>query len=251
MSFHPSDGHTVADGPVAAFTEEIIEMPTTIKFGKLFAKSPFKPVKKHMRIASECVAFLPDTLQAFFRDDRAALLENSQAVSDLAADAGALLVEMRRRLPDAVSVTLEWRDLFDVLEVQECIVRRMQQITGLLPELPVDVPRDMRKPLLKLVGRCVAATESAYEIVKLVDKVIEAGFKGPQVEAARQLIQEVVAIETEADAASNEITRSLFALCQGMDPLAVVFLYQLVGWIDDLADYSEKLAIRSQLLLIR
>jgi hypothetical protein len=30
-----------------------------------------------------------------------------------------------------------------------------------------------------------------------------------------------------------------------------VFLYQLVGWIDDLADFPEKLAIRSQLLLAR
>jgi hypothetical protein len=30
-----------------------------------------------------------------------------------------------------------------------------------------------------------------------------------------------------------------------------VLLYQLVGWIDDLANYSQKLAIRSQLLLAR
>jgi hypothetical protein len=30
-----------------------------------------------------------------------------------------------------------------------------------------------------------------------------------------------------------------------------VFLYQLVAWIDDLADFSEKLALRSQLLVTR
>ena len=34
-------------------------MPTTIKFGKLFSKSPFKPVKKHMGLATECVAVMP------------------------------------------------------------------------------------------------------------------------------------------------------------------------------------------------
>jgi uncharacterized protein Yka (UPF0111/DUF47 family) len=36
-----------------------------------------------------------------------------------------------------------------------------------------------------------------------------------------------------------------------MDPLAVMFLYQLVEWIDDLANFSQRLAIRSQLLLVR
>ena len=93
--------------------------------------------------------------------------------------------------------------------------------------------------------------ETAYKIVKLIDKAIEAGFKGPQIEAARQLIREVVAIETEADTASSEVTRLLFAGYREMDPLAVVFLYQLVGWIEGLADFSKKLAIRSQLLLGR
>ena len=226
-------------------------MPTTIKFGKLFTRSPFKPVRKHMRIASECVTFLPDAMQAFFRDDRESLLESRQAICDLAADAGMLLGELQQRLPDARSLTLEWRDLYGVLEMQECIVRRMQQITGLLLDLPMDVPKNLRKPLLRLVDRCVAASETAYEIVKLIDKAIEAGFKGPQIEAARQLIREVVAIETEADTASSEVTRLLFAGYREMDPLAVVFLYQLVGWIEGLADFSKKLAIRSQLLLGR
>ena len=226
-------------------------MPTTIKFGKQFARSPFKTLRKHMRIASESAAFLPDAMQAFFRDDRESLLESRQAVCDLAADAGMLLEELQRRLPDARTVTLEWRDLYDVLELQACIVRRMQQITGLLLDLPMEVHRDIRKPLLRLVDRCVAASETAYEIVKLIDKAIEAGFKGPQIEAARQLIREVVAIETEADTARSEVTRLLFAEYREMDPLTVVFLYQLAGWIDGLAGFSEKLAIRSQLLLRR
>jgi predicted phosphate transport protein (TIGR00153 family) len=226
-------------------------MPTTIKFGKLFAKSPLKPVRKHMRIASECVAFLPDAMQAFFRNDREALHESRQGVCQLAADADSLLEELRRRLPDARSITLEWRDLFNVLEMQEAITRRMQEVTGLMPELPLDVPKDMRKPLLQLAGRCVAATEVAYEVVKLVEKAVEAGFKGAQLEAARQLVQDVVAIRREADAASSETTLALFAQCREMDPVAVVFLYQLVGWTGDLADFSEKLAVRSQLLLVR
>jgi predicted phosphate transport protein (TIGR00153 family) len=226
-------------------------MPTTIKFGKQFRKSPFKPLRKHMRIASETATFLPDAMQAFFRNDSEALQETRQAVSELAADADLLLKELQQRLPDERDMTLERRDLLDVLEMQEAIARRMQEITALLPDLPMDVSRDMRKPLTRLVDRCVAATEVAYEIVKSIEKVVEAGFKGAQLDAARQLVQDVVVIRSEADVLCGEITRMLFAQCREMDPLAVMFLYQLLGWIDDLANSSQKLAIRSQLLLVR
>jgi predicted phosphate transport protein (TIGR00153 family) len=226
-------------------------MPTTIKFGKQFTRSPFKATRKHMRIASESTAFLPDVLQACFRNDRKALEETRQAISELAVDSGGLLKELQLQLPDASGIPLERRDLFHVLEIQEGIVDRMQAITALLLDLPMDVPKDMRKPLVRLVDRCVVATEVAYEIVKSIEKVVEAGFKGAQVEAARQLVQDVMAIETEADAIRSDITRLLFAECREMDPVAVVFLYQLVGWIDDLANFSAKLAIRSQLLLVR
>jgi uncharacterized protein Yka (UPF0111/DUF47 family) len=94
-------------------------------------------------------------------------------------------------------------------------------------------------------------TRGAYEIIKSIEKLAEGGFRGPQAEATLQLMQEVTAIESEADVASSEITRVLFAHFPEMDPVAVVFFYQLVGWIDDLADFSEKLALRSQLLLGR
>ncbi len=204
-----------------------------------------------MRIASESAAFLPDAMQACFRNDRQALEEIRQGVSELAADSGKLLEELQQRLPDARDIPLERRDLFDMLEMQEAITNRTRAITALLLDLPMDVPKDMHKPLVHLVDRCVATTEVAYEIVKSIEKVVEAGFKGAQVEAARQLVQDVMAIDTEADAISGEITRLLFAQCRDMDPVAVVFLYQLVGWIDDLANSSERLAIRSQLLLVR
>jgi len=226
-------------------------MPTTIKFGKLFAKSPFKPVRKHMGLASDCAAFLPAAMRAFIKGDKTALADIRQGIGELEADADKILVELQRRLPAAMYMPVERRDLFDVLEMQEAIANRMQEIAGLMSDLPLDVPQDMHEPVLHLTDRCVAATGGAYEIVKSIEKLIDSGFKGPDVEATLQLIQEVIAIETEADAASSEITRSLFAQCRGMDPVAVVFLYQLVGWIDDLADFSEKLAVRAQLLLAR
>lgn len=224
-------------------------MPTTIKFGKKFIRSPYKAIRKHMRIASECAACLPDALQSCFRNDSKALQEISQTLSELAADADKLLEELRQHLPDTRGIPFPRRDLFDVLEVQDASVNRTQKITILLLDLPMDVPRELHKPLIRMAERCVAAIEVAYEIVKSIEKVVEASFKGAQVDAVRKLARDVVAIGSEADALGSDISRALFAQCREMDPLAVVFLFQLVGWMEDLASCAEKLAIRSQLLL--
>ena len=204
-----------------------------------------------MRIASEIAAFLPDAMQACFRNDREALDGTRQAIGELATTADEILVELQQHLPDARDIPLERRDLFDVLEMQEAIANRMQEITTLLLDLSMDVPKDMRKPLTRLVDRSVAATEVVYQIVKLIEKVVESGSRGAQGDAVRHLVQDVVAIEADADALNSEIDRLLFAQCGEMDPVAVVFLYQLAGWIAGLANYSQKLAIRSQLLLVR
>ena len=45
-------------------------MATTLNFGKLFGKSPFKPIKKHMSIAAECASYMPDAISAFFNSDK-------------------------------------------------------------------------------------------------------------------------------------------------------------------------------------
>jgi hypothetical protein len=67
---------------------ENIGMPTTIKFGKLFDKSPFKPVRKHMSLATECTAFMPALVQAFLAGNRQTLedvrqgIDKQEAVAD-------------------------------------------------------------------------------------------------------------------------------------------------------------------------
>ena len=89
------------------------------------------------------------------------------------------------------------------------------------------------------------------QTVKAFEDLVETGFKGPHVEKTQGMIHDVVKIETDADSITIEISHALFAHAKDMDPVSVVFMYQLIGWVDDLADYSEKLAIRSRLLLAR
>ncbi len=226
-------------------------MPTTINFSKLFGKSPFKPMKKHMSIATECAMLMPDAMKAFYKGDKQTLKDIKQTINQLEGDADKILEELTSRLPKTMFLPVDRRDLLDVLEMQEAIADRTQDIIGLMLDLPMDVPEEMQKPVMRLVNRVTDAVKDAQNIVKTFEDLVETGFKGPHVEKVQKLIHETVGIETDADTIGIDITHTLFAHAKDLDPVSVVFLYQLIGWIDDLADYAEKLAIRSRLLIAR
>ena len=226
-------------------------MPTTIDFSKLFGKSPFKPMKKHMSIANECAMHMSSAFEAFIKGDKDTLKEIKRGISQLESDADKILEELQSRLPKTMFLPVDRRDLLDVLEMQEAIADRSQDIVGLMLDLPMDVPQEMQKPIKHLVINVTEAVNGAYQIVKSFENLVETGFKGPHVEKTQGLIHEVVGMETDADTIGIDVTHALFAHAKDMDPVSVVFLYQLIGWIDDLADYSEKLAIRARLLLAR
>jgi len=226
-------------------------MATTLNFGKLFAKSPFKPMKKHMSNAMECVEQLPSAMEAYFAGDKSTLKDLKHKIFELEDDADKILEEMQTRLPKTMFMPVDRRDLLSVLEMQEAIADRTQDIIGQLNDLPIDVPAELHKPILRLTKRAVEATKGAEKIVNSFDDLIETGFKGPDVSTTQNLIHEVVRIETTADTIGTDITHGIFEHLKDMDAVSVIFLYQLVQWIDDIADYSEKLAIRSRLFLAR
>ena len=224
-------------------------MPTTLKFGKLFGKSPFKPMKEHMEIANECAGHMPEATKAFLDNDKVALREIKRSVNRLESEADKVLEELENRLSKSMFLPVERRDLLDVMEMQEAIADRTEDIVGLMLDLPMDVPQEMHRPILALSGRAADAVSAANDVIGMFDDLVETGFKGPVLKKTRAMIRDVIEIETDADHIGTDITHTLFQHARDMDPVSIVFLYRLINLIEDLADYAEAMAIRSRLLL--
>lgn len=224
-------------------------MPTTLKFGKLFGKSPFKPMKEHMRIANECASHMPEATKAFLENDKETLKEIKRSVSKLESEADKVLEELQHRLSKSMFLPVERRDLLDVLEVQEAIADRSEEIVQLMLDLPIEVPQEMHKPIMSLAARAEDTVSAANDVVGMFDDLVEVGFKGPVVKKTRRMIRDVIQLESDADHIGTDITHALFKHAGDMHPVSIVFLYRLVNLIEDLADYAESVAIRSRLLL--
>ena len=91
----------------------------------------------------------------------------------------------------------------------------------------------------------------AGKIIEELDELVEMGFRGREASQVEEMVADLNRIEDETDEMGMELSRTLFAQEDSMSPVSVMFWYQLIQWIGDLADYAEKVGDRLRLLIAR
>ncbi len=226
-------------------------MRTTNPIASLLGKSPFKPMQAHMRIANECVSHVPALFEALIAGDQAEVVKVKDLIFAKEQEADDLNNELRARLPKSLFMPVDRRDLLELLDVQDSMADTAQDIAGLLIERDMTVPEGMAEPLRELVQRCVDACNHATKIIEEMDELIEAGFSGREASRVFDMADQLNLIEDETDELGVKLTQVLFSKEDEMKPVSVMFWYQMIQWIGDLADYAEKVGDRMRLLIAR
>ena len=226
-------------------------MKTTNPMAALFGKSPFKPIQAHMRVVMACVSEVPALFQALVDGDQAKLEAQKNRIFALEHEADDIKNELRSHLPKTMFMPVDRRDLLEILDLQDSIADTAQDIAGLLMERKMDVPEGMSQPLMAMVTRCVDTCNQADKIIEELDELVEIGFRGREASKVEDMVDALNKIEDETDEMGMQLARSLFAQEDKMSPVSVMFWYQMIQWIGDLADYAEKVGDRLRLLLAR
>lgn len=226
-------------------------MRSTNPIASLFGQSPFKPLMQHMRIVKECVAEVPGLFEALAARNQKGVEKAKNLIFAKEHEADELKNQLRAHLPKSLFMPVDRRDLLEVLAMQDSIADTAQDIAGLLMERNMEVPEDMRDTLMKLVRRCVDTCDHAAKIVEELDELVEMGFRGREAARVEEMVDELNRIEDETDELGMALAKSLFANEDTLGAVSVVFWYQLIQWIGDLADYAEKTGDRLRLLIAR
>jgi len=226
-------------------------MRTTNPIASLLGRSPFKPMQAHMRIVNECIAHVPALFEALIAGDQAEVVKVKDLIFAKEQEADDLEHELRASLPKSLFLPVDRRDLLDLLNMQDCIANTAQDIAGLMIERDMTVPEGMAESLRELVQRCVDACDLATKIIEEMDELIEAGFGGREAASVLDMVEQLSAIEDETDEMGVKLTQILFAREDEMKPVSVMFWYQMIQWIGDMADYAEKAGDRMRLLIAR
>ena len=226
-------------------------MRRTNPIASLLGSSPFKPLQAHMRIVNECIALVPALFEALIAGDQAEVVKLKDLIFAKEQEADDLEHELRASLPKSLFLPVDRRDLLELLDMQDYMADTAQDIAGMMIERDMTVPEGMAEPLRDLVQRCVDACNHATKIIEEMDELIEAGFGGREASRVYDMADQLNLIEDETDEMGVKLTQALFAKEDEMKPVSVVFWYQMIQWIGDMADYAEKVGDRMRLLIAR
>lgn len=222
---------------------------TTIS--SLFGNSPVKPLQHHMASVQDCISELVPFFEAALEHDWKAAKEQQKKISKLENAADKLKRDLRMQLPRSLFMPVSRRDLLEVLTMQDKIANKAKDIAGLITGRKMEFPETVNEQLIAFVARAIDASAQAQKAINELDELVETGFGGREVKLVQSMIKELDSIESDNDKLERKIRASLFKLEDDLPPVQVMFLYRVIDWIGELADLSQRVGSRLELLLAR
>jgi predicted phosphate transport protein (TIGR00153 family) len=217
----------------------------------MFGSSPISPMQKHMAEVQTCVNELIPFFEAALANDweRAAGLQ--QDISRLEAVADDLKRKLRLNMPSGLMMAMSRIDLLETLTMQDRIANKAKDVAGLMLGRRMTFPGDVGPLMLDFVKRCVDASAQAQTAINELDELVETGFYGREVDLVESMIIKLDEIESDTDRMQIEIRASLFAMEKELSAVDVIFIYQIIEWVGDLADLAQRVGNSLEIMLAR
>lgn len=217
----------------------------------IFGSSPIRPMQRHMSKVAECVEEIKRFFEAALKLDWKQAESIQVRIAELENDADDIKKEIRLQMPKGIFMPMSRVDLLEMLRIQDLVANKAKDIAGLMLGRRMEIPEPLGPKFSQYLARCVDATNQARRAINELDELVETGFRGAEVELVHSMVKELDAIEKDSDNLQVELRSSLFAMEDSMPPIQVMFLYQVIDWIGEIADLSQRVGSRLEYLLAR
>ena len=217
----------------------------------IFGSSPVSPLQKHMSKVYACASELIPLFNAVINEDWDAVVKHQQLISTLEQDADVLKKELRLNLPKSLFMPISRQDLLEVLLMQDRIANQAKDIAGTIVGRHMTLPELIQEDYIRFVTRCVAACKQARKAINELDELVETGFSGQEVQIVTDMITKLNDIESDTDNLQSAIRTKIFEIENDMPPIEVMFLYRIIEGTGEVADKSQGVGSRLQLMLAK
>lgn len=217
----------------------------------VFAKSPIKPLEQHIRIANKCANQLIPFFDACSQDDWDTATKVRTNISLLEHEADDLKRQLRLELPRGLFMPIDRTDILELLTQQDKIANCAKDISGRILGRQLKIPETLQISFSSYLQRCVEATEKAADAINELDDLLETGFRGREVELVEKMINQLDVIEDDTDKMQIALRSDLLKIENNLNPVDVMFLYQIIEWVGELADLAERVGSRLEIMLAR
>ena len=226
-------------------------MPTPNPFLQLFGRSPIRPLQEHIDKVYACARTLLPFFDAVFAQDWDRAQKCQEQITELEHEADNLKRELRLNLPQGLFLPVPRTDLLDMLRSQDRIANRAKDIAGLILGRRMQIPPSLETDLKHYLERSISAADQAHRAIHELDSLLETGFSGHEINIVEEMIEELDNVEHQTDEMEIKIRQQLFKIEKDLPPVDVMFMYNVVDWIGDLADRAQRVGGQLQLLIAR
>lgn len=220
-------------------------------FMSLFGRSPIGPMQRHMAKAHECAAQLVPFIDALMAEDWVEAERVQQLISHLEREADTMKKNIRVSLPNSLFLSVPRSDLLELLSVQDKVANRAKDIAGLMLGRKMKIHIDVQPAFKRFVERSVEASAQALRAIDELSELMETSFAGRELKLMENLIDELERIEHETDEMQVKLRAALYKREAVLPPVDVMFTYQIIEWIGDVADRAERVGNRLGIIMAR
>lgn len=210
---------------------------------KVFGRSPFIPLQMHMDKVTECVDCIPLIFESYRSHDTEAVKSLSDRISKLEHEADLIKHDIRNNLPRGIFMPVARTNLIRILNIQDGIANRAEDISVLLTFKQAGVFKGFNPAFDDLLNLSLEAFKLTRNIINELDELVETGFGGVEAESVRELVEKVEQKEHETDVCQKELLKSMLSHEDSITYGDFFLWSRIIRQVAAIADRSENLAV--------
>jgi len=226
-----------------------MDIKSTTPLSGLFRSSPFKPVQEHMRTVFSCICLIPPIMDALYRQDRNQIDEFGHNIIQLETEADTIKQTFRINMPNTLLLPVDREDLLSLFSDQDRMADTAEDIAKTLLFRNIEVPDSLREILDELLEGTMEISAAAKDMIEQLDELVQVGFRGREQKKVSKMIAGIRRSEHNIDDILFRTKKTLFENEKGLDPVSVMFWYQLIDLLGSISDQAENVADRLLLFI--
>lgn len=216
---------------------------------RLFARSPFAPLRTHMAKVANCVHEIAPLFEALEKRDYALVEAIAVKISKLEHEADLAKNDIRNNLPTGLFMPIARGSLLELLSLQDDLADHAEDLAVLLTFRPIAIEPYLKSELSDLLKKNLDAFNGACAIIQEMEQLLESSFGGVEAEKVKKMVEKVAFLEHEADLVQRKLVKTLFSHSDSMPPATFFLWMKVIHELSSLSDESETLANRVRMTL--
>lgn len=211
---------------------------------KVMAKSPFKGIQEHMEQSVSAVELLPKLFSQIIAEDWNKAETTLKKISKHESNADKLKLKVCHKLHSDLFLPVSKGQLIALLMAQESIANTAEDIAGMVFGRKIIFPECIWTDIITYIESSVSACKQASNVVAELRQVLESVFSGSVQQLTEEMIAELNKIESKNDAIQISIRQKIIKIENDMQPVEVMFIYEIIKRIGQLADCAQQVGMQ-------